>query len=126
MTAYDMAVFHGYDQYTCDQILEEKLFYDYAGKIHECELIIYEKYGCYPLLESDDDDDSDTKTNTVTKREEKDAACDVGKKQTNTVSDHITFDTEPLTAASYESNGNSDTLPPPELSIPSQCLMTEA
>ena len=130
-TAYDMALFHGYDQKTCDRILNESLYYDYARKISECAAIIHDKYGCHPLLESDDDDDSDTRTNTVIKRE-KDAACDVDeahrhgrKKQNNTVSD-MTLDTDPLTAASYESNGNSDTLPPPELIIPSQCLMTKA
>ena len=82
--------------------------------------IIYEKYGCYPLLESDDED-CDTQTTMAERKKEKDGA----KKQTNTVCD-ITFDTDPLTADSYEPKGNNNTRPPPELIIPLQCLMTKA
>ena len=33
---YDMAVFQGYDQETCNQIFREKLYYDYLGKIVTC------------------------------------------------------------------------------------------
>ena len=107
--AYNMAVAHGYNRITCDHILEGKVFYDYETKLIECEM----------NLDSDDDDDSDSETNTAMK-------CEKHRQGTAKTVSGITFDTEPITVDSSESGDNSDESPPPELFIPSQCLMTNA
>ncbi len=107
-----------------------ELFYDYFGKM-----------AADAEMESDNDDNDDDSAITewfdyaqkihdlLDKYLYLERAYheDCVKRKKNSVPNHITLDTDPLTADSYKSKGNSNnnTRPPPELIIPSQCLMTE-